>query len=259
MLMNTRVVFLACSALFACLCFNSILRGGWDGKRHRFPSGLFDQSHSRTHVQDKGKFKLSASEKREGYKILFDGTDLNHWTGNTTDYIVENGNMVIYPERGGKGDLFTKEEFSDFIFRFEFQLTPGANNGLGIRAPLEGTIAYTGMELQILDDTAEKYKKLEPYQYHGSLYGIAPAKKGHLKPVGEWNFEEVLVQGDRIKVVLNGAVILDVNIKEATRNGTLDKLDHPGLSRSSGHIGFLGHGSVVRFRNIRVKDLGTKG
>ena len=82
-----------------------------------------------------------------------------------------------------------------------------------------------------------------------------PAKRGYLKPTGEWNFQEVHVKGNQIKVTLNGQVILDGDITDAIKNGTLDKKQHPGLSRRGGHIGFLGHGTVVRFRNIRVKEL----
>jgi len=163
---------------------------------------------------------------------------------------------VIYPNRGGKGNLYTKDEYSDFEFRFEFQLTPGANNGLGIRAPLQGDAAYVGAtELQILDNEAEIYKSLQPYQYHGSAYGIIPAKRGFHKPLGQWNYQEVVVKGSKIKVTLNGTVILDGDLAEASKNGTADHRDHPGLNRTSGYIGFLGHGDVVRFRNIRVKDL----
>lgn len=205
-------------------------------------------------------FELSEQEKKEGYKILFDGTNMHQWTGNTTDYIIEDGNMAIRPKpgKGSGGNLFTKEEFSDFIFRFEFQLTPGANNGLGIRAPLEGDAAYQGMELQILDNDAPIYKKLHVYQYHGSIYGTYPAKRGYLKPTGEWNYQEVIAKGPKIKVILNGTVILDADITEFKKNGTPDKKQHPGLLRDSGHIGFLGHGSPLQFRNIRIKDLSKK-
>lgn len=199
--------------------------------------------------------RSSGQEITGEFEILFDGTDLHNWTGNTIDYVVEDGVLVIYPDRGGKGDLFTKEEFSDFIFQFEFQLTPGANNGLGIRAPLDGAAAFDGIELQIIDNTAEKYKNIEDYQRHGSVYGVIPAKTGFLKPVGEWNYQEVVVKGPNIKVILNGTVILDGNIEETSKNGTLDGKEHPGLKRKKGHIGFLGHGDVVRFRNIKVKDL----
>jgi hypothetical protein len=168
---------------------------------------------------------------------------------------MENGDMVIYPANGGKGNLYTKDEFSDFVYRFEFQLTPGANNGLGIRTPMEGDAAYVGMELQILDNDADIYKNLQVYQYHGSVYGIIPAKRGALKPAGEWNYQEVVAQGNRIKVTLNGTVILDGDIAEASKNNTAtaDHKKHPGLLNKKGHIAYLGHGAVVRFKNNSFK------
>lgn len=200
-------------------------------------------------------FELSAEEKKEGYKVLFDGTNMHSWTGNTSEYILEEGNIVMKPSKSFGGNLYTKEEFSNFIFRFEFMLTPGANNGLGIRTPMEGDAAYMGMELQILDNDAPIYKDLKEHQYHGSIYGVVAAKRGHLKPMGEWNYQEVVADGDNIKITLNGVVIVDANIREASKNGTLDGKDHPGLLNKSGHIGFLGHGSEVKFRNIRIKEL----
>lgn len=198
---------------------------------------------------------LSDAEKKQGFAMLFDGTNLEQWTGDTSGYRLEEGNIVVHPEQHGAGNLFTKDEYADFEYRFEFQLTPGANNGLGIRAPLQGDAAYAGMELQILDNEAQKYKNLQPYQYHGSVYGVIPAKRGYLLPTGDWNKQEVIVKGTKIKVILNETVILDGDIKEASINGTADHQNHPGLKRTAGHIGFLGHGDVVRFRNIRVRKL----
>ena len=194
-------------------------------------------------------------EKNEGFISLFNGRNLENWLGNKQSYVVEDGMIVIKPDDDSGGNLYTRDEYSDFVFRFEFQLTPGANNGLGIRAPLEGDAAYVGMELQILDDTAPVYANLQPYQYHGSVYGVIPARRGFLKPVGEWNYEEVYVKGTSIRITLNGTVIVDGDISEARDNGTMDHNNHPGLKNDKGHIGFLGHGSVVRFRNIRIKDL----
>jgi hypothetical protein len=198
---------------------------------------------------------LTNMEMMEGFELLFNGDNLNGWVGNKTDYVVEDGMIIIYPDKGGSGNLFSEKQYANFIFRFEFQLTPGSNNGLGIRAPLEGDAAYAGMELQILDNTALKYAELKEYQYHGSVYGVIPAKRGFLKPVGEWNQQEVIVNGDSVKVILNGEVILDGNIKLARKGGTLDGKKHPGLKNKKGHIGFLGHGDLVRFRNIRIKEL----
>jgi hypothetical protein len=201
-------------------------------------------------------YELTAEETQQGFEILFNSKNLDKWVGNKTDYVVEDNNIAIYPTAAqNRGNLYTAKEFSDFTFRFEFQLTPGANNGLGIHAPLEGDAAYVGKEIQILDNTAPIYAKLEPYQYHGSVYGVIPAKRDFLKPVGEWNQEEVYVVGDFIRVTLNGTVILEGDMNLASKNGTMDHKDHPGLKRNKGHIGFLGHGSVLKFRNIRIKDL----
>ncbi len=198
---------------------------------------------------------LSDFEKQQGFKLLFDGTNLDQWVGNKAGYLLQDGAIMVNPKSAGGGNLYTKEQYSDFEYRFEFQLTPGANNGLGIRTPIEGDAAYVGMELQILDNDADIYKNLKPYQYHGSIYGVVPARRGFLRPIGEWNEEVVVVKGTRVKVILNGETITDADIKEASINGTMDHNEHPGLKRTSGHIGFLGHGDVVRFRNIRILPL----
>lgn len=203
-------------------------------------------------------YKLSAEEQKEGFKVLFDGTNMHEWIGNTRDYVSNDGMISLVPHEGSYGgNLYTKDEYKDFVFRFEFKLTPGANNGLGIRTPTEGDAAYVGMELQILDNDAPIYKNLEPYQYHGSVYGVIPAKRGALKPVGEWNYQEVIAKGNHIKVILNGEVIVDGDIAKESDNGkaTMDHKQHPGLLNEKGHIGFLGHGSEVHFRNIRIKEL----
>lgn len=247
---------------------NVILENYWDRSQPIFPIEQIElQAHGSKvayrdifikEIERPEPFTLSVEEEKEGFRILFDGTSLDKWTGNTDDYIIENGVMAVYPskdKRGSTRNLYTKEQFDNFVFRFEFLLTPGANNGLGIRTPLEGDAAYVGMELQILDNDAPIYEKLQVYQYHGSVYGVIPAKRGYLKPTGEWNYQEVVADGDNIKVILNGTTIVDGNIREASKNGTIDKKDHPGLLNKTGHIGFLGHGSEVKFRNIRIKEL----
>jgi len=198
----------------------------------------------------------SKTSVESGYEILFDGSNLDKWVGNKASYKVDQGTILVDPTAGKSGgNLYTEKEYSNFVFRFEFQLTPGANNGLGIHTPLEGDAAYVGKELQILDNTAEKYANLKSYQYHGSVYGVIPAKRGALKPVGEWNQQEVIVNGSKIRITLNQQIIIDGDYVAASKNGTMDGKDHPGLLRQSGHIGFLGHGDVLRFKNIRIKEL----
>ncbi len=243
---------------------NVIMENYWDRSIRIFPRGPVELQAHGTDLSFRdifireiktSEYNLTQKEIDEGFVALFNGKNLDGWTGDKVSYTAEDGMIVIKPGEGHGGNLYTGSEYSDFIFRFEFQLTPGANNGLGIRTPAEGDAAYVGMELQILDNTASIYAGLEPYQYHGSVYGIIPARRGFLRPVGEWNYEEVTVNGTRIRVVLNGAVIVDGDIAGATEKGTLDGKEHPGLKNSSGYIGFLGHGSVVRFRNIRIKEL----
>lgn len=190
-----------------------------------------------------------------GYASLFDGRTLSGWKlvgGTGPGYIVRDG-IILCPADGG-GNLFTEKEYSNFSFKFEFRLEPGANNGVGIRAPFQGDAAYQGMEIQILDDQNERYKgKIRSEQHHGSIYEVIPARTGYLKQPGDWNSEEILADGFHIRVTLNGVIILDANLDTVREANVLGK--HPGLKRKAGHIGFLGHGSKVEFRNIRVKEL----
>ncbi|MCC6588353.1 MAG: DUF1080 domain-containing protein [Bryobacterales bacterium] len=197
---------------------------------------------------------LLAAEK--GFTPLFDGKTLNGWTlfskGKGSGYIVENGSIVC-PADGG-GNLLTDKEFANFVLRFEFKMEPGGNNGIGIRAPQAGDIAYSGMEIQVLDHDHERYKgKLKPTQRHGSIYDVVPANGEALKPAGQWNKEEIVADGRKIKVTLNGKVLVDANLDDVKDPAVLKK--HPGLARTTGHIGFLGHGTRVEFRNIRLKEL----
>lgn len=193
------------------------------------------------------------NKAEQGFVSLFDGKTLNGWIDQSNGYKVEDGVITCSPKAR---NLFTEKEYANFVLRFDFKLDPGANSGVGMRAPLQGDAAYVGMESQILDDGAAQYKTLQKYQYHGSIYGIIPAKRGYLKPTGEWNSEEITLNGRKIKVVLNGEVILDGDLDQASTPKTLDGKDHPGLKRTSGHLGFLGHGPGVDLRKIRIKDLG---
>ena len=140
-------------------------------------------------------------------------------------YRVEDG--VIYSTKEDGGNLYTEKEYANFDLRFEFKLTTNANNGIGIRAPLEGDSAYVGMEIQVLDDDGPEYKNLRPAQYHGSIYDVFPAKRGSQKPVGEWNTEEIVADGRHVTVTVNGQKIVDANLDDAKDPAVLKK--HPGL------------------------------
>ncbi len=232
---------------------NVVMENYWERNKPIYPVGQIELQAHNTPLYFRNIY-IREIHREYDFVPLFNGKDLTGWIGDKEGYGVEDGKIVVNPDRGS-GNLYTEKEYSDFILRFEFKLTPGANNGLGIRAPLEGDAAYAGMELQILDNTAEKHKDLEPYQYHGSVYGVVPAKRGHLRPVGEWNEQEVIANGRQITVKLNGVIIVDADLDAASTPKPMDSRDHPGLKREKGHIGFLGHGSRVEFRNIRIKEL----
>ena len=181
--------------------------------------------------------------KGDGFVALFNGVDLKGWVGNTNGYKAAGGVLVCQARKSRGAKIYTAKEYANFIFRFEFKLTPGANNGVGIRAPLTGNPAKNAFEIQILDNSAKKYAKIKPSQLHGSIYKRAAAKRGHLKPVGQWNKQEIRAEKNFITVILNGVTIVD--------RADVSRYKKP----AKGHICFLGHGSQVEFRNIRIKDL----
>jgi hypothetical protein len=200
-------------------------------------------------------------QQEEGFVPLFDGQTLNGWQGAVEHYKVENGTIVYRPElrtkdgvKLGLKDLkmLTAKEYGDFVFRFEFKLTEHSNSGIGVRTPAEGDAAYVGMEIQLID--VPHWPGLMPYQVHGSVYGVVPAKPTNFKPLGEWNVEEIDVKGSRVRVTVNGDVVVDADLDQITPP-YIDGKDHPGLKRRSGHLALLGHTDRVEFRNLRVKEM----
>ena len=198
---------------------------------------------------------VPAVASEEGFKPLFDGVSLDGWVllGQRGEgYQVQDGKIVCLP--GSGGNLLSASEYSDFTLRFEFRLHDGSNNGLCLRCPMSRTdLAYDGNELQIIDNSSSRYKNIKPWQKHGSLYNVFPAKTGALNPVGEWNSQEVTMQGSKIQVILNGMTILDEDMNDVSDQATLAR--HPGIKRKHGHIGFLGHNEPIEFRNIRIKEI----
>ncbi|MCH1510659.1 MAG: DUF1080 domain-containing protein [Akkermansiaceae bacterium] len=184
---------------------------------------------------------------------LFNGKDFTGWGGagkpEQSGYVIKEGGIIESTKKCRF--LITEKEYSNYVFEFEFKLTAGANNGLGIHYPGKGDPAYTGMEIQILDNTHPKYAKLKDYQFHGGLYTLVAAKKGHLKPVGEWNKEIVTVKGPNVKVELNGVVIMEANLDEVNKS----KPKHNGAKRRKGHLCFCGHGAIISLKNLRIKEL----
>ena len=201
------------------------------------------------------KDKDSGKDDVAGFTPLFNGKDLTGWQvapgGKKEVWTVDNGLLVT--KSGGGGYLMTDKEYSDFEIRLDFKMSEGGNSGVGLRAPLEGDPAYTGMEIQLLDDVwhKEHLKDLKPVQLTGSIYGVVPPSKDALKPVGEWNGIDITAKGRQVTVVLNGVTTVDANLddhKDAFKA-------HPGLTRDKGHLGLQSHSNRVEFRKIYVKDL----
>lgn len=199
--------------------------------------------------------KLLRKKAGTGFKPVFDGKSLAGWAGALQNYEVKDGAIYCKPKKGGV--LFTEDRFADFAVQLEYKVPPGGNNGLAIRYPGKGQGSYDGMcELQILDDDAAKYAKLDPRQFNGSPYGMAAAKRGYGRPAGEWNFMLVTVRGPTIQVEVNGTTTLDTDLSLVTEY--MGGRKHPGKDLKEGHFGFCGHNDPVAFRNVAIKPLETR-
>ena len=241
---------------------HAILENFWDRKSPLFPRGPIQLQTHGSEIRWKNVFireiptaeanEMLAKKGDDGFTPLFNGKDLAGWAGAANNYEVKDGAIMCKPGQGGV--LHTRDEYTDFVVRVEINIPAGGNNGLAIRYPGEGDCAYAGMcELQVLDNDSPKYATLDARQYHGSAYGMVPAARGFQRPAGEWNFQEVTVRGSKIRVELNGNVILDTDlepVKEYMANSP-----HPGKTLKKGFFGFAGHGDPVMFRNVRIKAL----
>jgi hypothetical protein len=158
---------------------------------------------------------------------------------------------VLYTEGENGGWLATLRQYDDFRLSLEFRVPPGGNSGVFIRTPLEGDPAYTGMEIQILDDHAEQWRNLNPYQYTGSIYDVQAPSERATKEAGKWQKMVITARGPQVQVVLNGQKVVDTNVTYYPYKASA----HPGLTREGGYIGLQNHGSRVEFRNIRIQEL----
>ncbi len=206
-----------------------------------------------------------------GFTSIFNGRDFTGWQIDTRDTkagnkapgdVMEAKDGTIVWKQGKGGTPYWDTELGDFAARLQFKLPPGGNNGLAIRYPGRGNAAYDGMtELQVLDEAYNEVKKLPPAkhidvrQYHGSAYGLVAAARGYLRPVGEWNFQEVTVQGSTIRVELNGTVILDTDLAKVDLAQAMGGKAHPGKDRKTGYFGLAGHTDPVVFKDLSIRKL----
>lgn len=211
--------------------------------------------------------KLLASRGKEGFASIFDGKTLNGWAIEPKGPVqtpadvmdIKDGTLTWREGRGGTA--YWNTELKDFQVRAMFKIPRGGNNGFAIRYPGKGNTAYDGMtEVQIIDEEyyanrKQPDKKLDPRQYHGSVYGMVPAARGYLRAYEDWNFQEITVKGSTIKVELNGTVILDADLSKVDLATVMAKSAHPGKDRTSGFVGLAGHTDPVQFKDLSVKKL----
>lgn len=202
--------------------------------------------------------KALKGDPNAGFAPLFNGKDLAGWVDVGTGegkWKAENGLMVVDKAEHG-GWIRTEKEYKDFVLQLDYKLPPGGNSGVFLHAPAEGNGAYVGMEIQILDHFDPMYHKpgeeIKPAQYTGSVYDVVPSSDPKaIKPAGEWNHYRIRLKDNKIKVILNGKVLVDADLSKFP-----EKLkDHPGLGREKGFIGLQSHGSRAEFRNIMIKEL----
>ncbi len=241
---------------------NAIMENYWDRKSPLFAKGPIELQTHGGEIRWKNLFireispdeanRLLSAHQQQAFQQLFNGKDLTGWQGALENYEVVDG--AIRCKAGHGGQLLTENEYGNFIARLEFKLPPGGNNGLAIRSPGDGDPAYAAMcELQVLDSEHEKYAKLDARQYHGCAYGMVAAHRGYLRETGQWNFQQVTVDGSTIRVELNGSLILDADLSKVTE--FMAERPHPGKDRTSGFFGFAGHNDPVEFRNVSIKEL----
>ena len=192
----------------------------------------------------------------EKYERLFNGYNLEGWEaigGDPEGWDAADG--ILFTTGEGGGWLSTTSQYDDFILELEYRLPEGANTGVFLRAPREGSPAYEGMEIQILDDYADKHSDLQPWQYTGSIYAVKAPSKQVTKPAGEWQSMTIKADGPEIQVTINGEMIVNTSL---IRHMELVE-DHPGLVRRSGYIGLQNYGDRVEFRNIVIHEVDGRG
>lgn len=187
----------------------------------------------------------------EEWQKLFNGKDLFGWeeVGSQGSWQAADG--ILYCSGKGSGWISTARTYANFELDLEFRVPADGNSGVFLRAPREGNPAFEGMEIQVLDDAAPMYAKLMPEQYTGSIYDVQAASPRVTKEAGQWQHMNILCDGRKVKVTVNGKTVVDANLDDYPAK--FDK--HPGLKRADGYIGLQNHGSRLDYRNIKIRQL----
>jgi Domain of Unknown Function (DUF1080) len=221
---------------------------------------------------------LTKKEKKDGWKLLFDGKSTNEWTGTKSNvfpekgWVIEDGILTVLgsaddDHHSSGGDIITKDQYGDFELSLEFKIPKGANSGIKyfvVNNFPNQKGNYLGLEYQIIDDENHADAKLgvNGNRTIASLYDLIPAKNKKVKPVGEWNHANIIVRGNHVEHWLNGGKVLEYD----RRNNEFRKLvaaskykDLKGFGEMpEGHILLQGHGDTVHYRNIKIRNIASR-
>ena len=210
---------------------------------------------------------LTKAEEEEGWKLLFDGKTTRGWRtfGKETAGSVwqaDGGHLVFTPsrEKGEGGDLITEGQYENFHLKLDWNISDCGNSGVIflIQEENQEKTYHTGPEMQILDNTCHNDAQY-PTHRAGSLYDLIQAQPETENPAGEWNTAEIILDDGHLIFLLNGTQVVetqmfDENWEEMIENSKFKSWPGFGTYRK-GHIGLQDHGDLVRFRNIKIKEL----
>ncbi len=232
---------------------NVIMENYWERDIPIYPTGQIELQAHTTPLYFKNVYIKELPDEEPSFTgELFNGKDLTGWqvmSDNKDSWKVEDG--VLYTEGKGGGWIATTDQFDNFKLELEFRVPEGGNSGVFVRTPLEGDGAYKGMEIQVLDDYADKYKDLKAWQYTASIYDVQAPSKRMTQKAGEWQQMVIVCDGPHVTVELNGELINDANLIDHMHRTA----KHPGLTRRKGYIGLQNHSTRVEYKNIRLTEL----
>lgn len=186
--------------------------------------------------------------KETEFTPMFNGKDLTGWK-TSGNWVVEPGNIVTLKPRDGEhgwtrfADYITStRKYGNFVLKLDFKFEKRGNSGVFMRIADPLLPVTTGFELQILDTHGLE----NPGQHDcGGIIATHGPSKNRVKPAGEWNEYIVYLNGNRLKVSLNGEPIQDFDISQT------ELKDRP----AHGYIGFQDEAKRIWYRNVRIKEL----
>jgi hypothetical protein len=229
-----------------------VMENYWERDKPIYRSGQIELQSHNSPLYFRNIFIRELEPKSLFNGSLFNGKDLNGWQvvgGRGDAWGAENG--ILYTTGQGGGWLSTTREFANFKLELEFRVPNNGNSGVFLRSPHQGDPAYTGMEIQVLDDYGDEYTKLNPWQYTGSVYGIQPPNQRATKHAGEWQKMCITCVGPQVTVELNGIKTVDTNLIEHMQ----ESVSHPGIKRRAGYIGLQNHSTRLEYRNLYLQEL----